>query len=242
MHRASLAAITVTAVIALCGACSDGGGTPRDASPDTPIDMPGKCGTATFFTGEIIDWDATTDNFCGVFNAKLTPRDPPAQPDLSNPNGRFELCVPHQAVSLVDVMHSAAASPCVGVTGSYPVRGVLVAEQAVIDGNGVFSARAMTQPRQDAMFTQIGQPYSATQAQLFVHVDGTPRAVSISAPHAATQRFNGTIWAAGDTGSDVLFPNVDPGSVQVSVAGGAVGTTTLMLEADAYTYLTVIAN
>ena len=67
----------------------------------------------------------------------------------------------------------------------------------------------MTQARQDAMFTQVGQAYSATQAQLVVHVGGTARQVSLSANHAATQRVDGTAWAAGDTGSDVFFPNVD---------------------------------
>lgn len=128
------------------------------------------------------------------------------------------------------------------MTGSYPVSANLVAEQAVIDANGLFSARAMTQARQDAMFAQIGQPYSAIQAQLIVHVGGTPRQVSLSANHAATQRFDGTTWAAGDTGGDVFFPNVDPGSVQVTVTGGAIGTTTLTLEKGAYTYVSVIAN
>jgi hypothetical protein len=225
------------------GACGDDGAAHKDASPDTPVDMPpGTCGANTFFTGEIIDWDSTDTKFCGVFSSKLTVRGQAAPADTTNPNGRFEVCVPHQAQSLVDVAHSMSASPCAGVTGSYPVRAVLVAEQAVIDAGGVFSARAMTQARQDAMFTQIGQAYSATQAQLVVHVGGTPRQVSISANHAATQRFDGTTWAAGDTGSYVFFPNVDPGSVQVTVASGAIGATTLPVEAGAYTYVSVIAN
>jgi hypothetical protein len=140
-------------------------------------------------------------------------------------------------------MQSASPSRCAAVAGAYPVRGVLIAQQAVIDlGPQSFSARAMTQARQDAMFTQIGQPYSASQAQLVVHVAGTPRAVSISSTHAATQRYNGTAWAAGDTGSYVFFPNVDPGATQITVAGGAVGTGLVTLEAGAYTYVTVLAN
>lgn len=232
----------VLALLGVVAACSGGDGKP-DAPPDMPIDMPpGSCGTGQFFTGEIIDWDSNNTSFCGVFNSSLTVHGQTSPADTSNPNGRFDLCVPRQAQTAVDVMHSATASQCVGVTGSYPVRAVLVAEQAVIDANGVFSARAMTQKRQDAMFTQIGQTYTATQAQLVVHVGGTPRAVAISSAHAATQQFNGTTWAAGDTGSDVLFPNVDPGSTTVTVAGGAIGATTLVLEAGAYTYLAVIAN
>jgi hypothetical protein len=96
--------------------------------------------------------------------------------------------------------------------------------------------------RQDAMFTQIGEAYNGTRAQLVVRVAGTQRAVSIAASHAATQRHNGAAWEPGDTGGYVLFPNVAPGATQLSVAGGAVGTGMITLEAGAYTYVTVIAN
>jgi hypothetical protein len=237
MHLAL--AVLLTGLAGLWLPACGGGGATQDASIDMPA---GTCGANVVFTGDVIDWDATTDNFCGVFNAKLTVRGQSTQTDDTNPNGRFELCVPRQAQTQIDVTHSADPSQCVAVSGAYVGRGVLIAEQAVIDANGVFSARALTQARQDAMFTQIGQPYSGSKAQLVVHVNGTARAVSISAAHATAQRFNGTAWAAGDTGSDVLFPNVDPGAVQVTVAGGATGAGTVTLEAGAYTYLSVIAN
>ncbi|HEX2690508.1 MAG TPA: hypothetical protein VHN14_28025 [Kofleriaceae bacterium] len=226
------------------GACGDDGARSRDASPDTPIDVPpGTCTSGMFFTGEIIDWDWTVTNDCGVDNSKLTLRGQTAPSDTSNPNGRFELCVPHQAQSLVDVMQSRNASPCHGgPVRDYMGHAVFIAEQAVIDAGGLFSARAMTQARQDEMFTQIGTSYNANQAQLVVHVNGTPRAVSISPNHDATQRYDGTTWAAGDTGSDVFFPNVAPGSVQVTVTGGAIGATMLTLDPGTYTYLAVIAN
>jgi hypothetical protein len=239
MHLAIAAQLTALAGLSL-SACGGGGAT-QDASIDMP---PGSCGANVVFTGDVVDWDATTNNFCGVFNARLTVRGQSAQTDDTNPNGRFELCVPHQAQTPVDVTHSADPSQCLGVNGAYVGRGVLLAEQDVIDASGGFSARALTQARQDAMFTQIGQPYSGSKAQLVVHVNGTPRPVSISASaaHAAVQRFNGTAWAAGDTGSEVFFPNVDPGAVQITVAGGATGAGTVTLEAGAYTYLSVIAN
>lgn len=242
LGSASIAPGAVALALAL-GACGDDGATHKDASPDVPIDTPpGMCGSGMFFTGELIDWDWTLTKACGVFNSTLTVRGQTAPGDTSSPNGRFELCVPRQAQALVDVVHSTSASPCSGVTGSYPVPAVLVAQQAVIDANGLFSARAMTQARQDAMFTQIGTSYDANQAQLVVHVDGTPRPVSISANHDTTQRFDSTAWSAGDTGSDVFFPNVVPGSVQVTVAGGAIGAATVTLEKGRFTYLTVIAN
>jgi hypothetical protein len=233
---------------ALC-ACGDGGGKPADASPDTPIDMaPGSCGDVAF-AGEIIDWDATNTAFCGVFNATLTVRGQATQTDQTNPNGRFGLCIAHQAETLVDVAYSGDASQCSTAPGIYIGSAVLVGEQAVIDAGGLFSARAMTAARRATMFAAIGQPYNAGQGQLVVHVAGTPRAVSLSTlNHSAAQQFNGTSWepvaGAAAPGSDVLFPNIDVsgGAVTVGVAGGAVGTTAVTLEPGVFTYLTVIAN
>jgi hypothetical protein len=229
-----------SAVLIATAACSGGSATP-DASPDAPPDMMSGCGADLLFTGEIVDWDSVGD--CGVADAKVTVRGTPAQTDDSNFNGRFEVCVPHQGQTVVDVAQSASPSRCAKVAGAYPVRGVFIADPAVIDLNALsFSARAMTQARQEAMFMQIGPTYSATQAQLLVHVAGTPRAVSISSPHAAAQSYNGSAWVAGESGAYVLFPNTNPGATTITVAGGAVGTGMVMLEAGAYTYVTVIAN
>jgi hypothetical protein len=232
--------LIAASVCAACAACGGGEATP-DASPDTPPDMMSRCGADLLFTGEIVDWDSVGD--CGVAGARVTVRGTPAQTDDSNFNGRFEVCVPHQGQTVVDVMQSASPSRCAKVAGAYPVRGIFIANPAVIDLNALsFSARAMTQARQDAMFMQIGPDYSATLAQLLVHVAGTPRAVSISSPHGVAQSYNGSAWVAGDSGDYVLFPNANPGATTITVAGGAVGTGTVTLEADAYTYVTVIAN
>jgi hypothetical protein len=230
----------VAAMLVAAG-CSDGGGTTNDASPDTPPDMASGCGADLFFTGEIVDWDSQGD--CGVADAMLTVRGQPARTDVSNFNGRFEVCVPRQAQTAVDVAHSTSASRCAAVGGAYPVRGIFIAQQAVIAANELsFSARAMTLARQDAMFTQIGEGFNPDLAQLVVRVAGTQRAVSITANHVETQAHNGTTWEPGDTGGYVFFPNVAPGATQLSVAGGAIGTGTITLEAGAYTYVTVIAN
>jgi hypothetical protein len=239
--KSHLRFVALGAALALAAAaCSDGSPTP-DASPDTPPDVASGCGADLLFTGEIVDWDSIGD--CGVASAKVTVRGQPAQTDDSNFNGRFEVCVPHQGQTTVDVTQSATPSRCAQVAGAYPVRGVFIADPAVIDLNALsFSARAMTQARQDAMFTQIGQAFSAAKAQLVVHVAGTPRVVAISSAHAAAQRYDGSSWAAGDTGAYVFFPNVDPGTAMITVTGGAVGTGAVMLEAGAYTYVTVIAN
>jgi hypothetical protein len=243
MVRCDRVSLVALAAAALAG-CSDNGGTAKDAGTDVPGDS--MCGAGTFFTGEIVDWDSTTAKFCGVYNASLTVsgQSGAGAGDMSNPNGRFELCVPHQALTEVDVAHGANPSECTTPKDVYPVRAVLFAEQAVIDGGGMFSARAMTQHRQDDMFTTIGTAFNAAKAQLVVHVDGAQRQVSISvSAHDTTQKFDGAAWAAGDTGTDVFFPNVDPGSVQITVAGNTVGSpATVTLVANAYTYVDVHAR
>jgi len=83
--------------------------------------------------------------------------------------------------------------------------------------------------------------YDNTKAQVFVHVEGTLGAVTIAAAHDATQAWSGTAWAAGSTGINVLFPNVDPtaGTTTVS-ATGATGGGTIPLAANSFTYVTVV--
>lgn len=231
------------------GACSAGGAKPKDASPDTPVDMaPGMCGADVFFTGEIVDWDSTDAKFCGVFGAKWTVRGDVTRTSTTAPNGRFQLCLSPQAQTIVDIVPPAAGSECPGLAGmamnTYPLQAVVIASDAVIAAGGLYSARAMVQSRITSMFAQIGQPLATDHGQLLVHVNGTPRAITLSAGHDASQRFDGTTWAAGDTGSDVFFPNVvvSGGAVSVTMTGTAVGTGSYTLEPGKLTYLSVIAN
>jgi len=243
-RASSVASLGVALALGACG--GDGGATPIDAPIDTP---PGMCGAGAVFTGENINWLSTETSFCGVLGAKWTVRgDASATATTTTPpNGRFVLCVPRQAQTIVDITPPTAASACGSDRTPYPRRGIAIASDAVIAADGGFSARAMTQGQETAMFTQIGAAYNAAQAQLVVHLDGTRRAVSISANHATAQQFNGTGWQAyPDTstpvGSDLWFPNVDPGAVQITVAGGAVGATAFTLEADRVTYVALIAH
>jgi hypothetical protein len=227
------------------GACGGGdGGKPTDAAIDAPS---GTCGADALFTGEYVFWDSTDAAFCGVQGAKWTVRGDAARTSTTPPNGRFTLCIPHQAQTAVDITPPADPSGCLGSDGTpYTRQAVAIAQDAVVAAGGEFSARAMTMAREAAMFTQVGQPYSATQAQLVVHVSGTPHAVSISAHHAAAQQFTGSAWQAATDpdapiGSDVWFPNVDPGSVQITAGAGATGSATVALAADRYTYVALIA-
>jgi hypothetical protein len=222
-------------------ACGGGGGTAIDAAvdatPDAAIDAAGTCGTGdAVFAGEVIDWDSTNAKFCGVLDAKVTVRGAAARTDLTNPNGRLGLCLARQPQTVIDVAFSTTPSECTTPKDTYPVPAVLVADQSIVNSNMVLSARAMTGTRQATMFTQVGAPYDAAKGQLVVHAIGTAGAVSITADHATTQAFDGGAWTAGDTGSDVFFPNVAPGATQVSASNM---TFTVTVEAGKYTYLTV---
>jgi len=234
------AALAAAAAVAALAACSDGGGTSHDASIDTP---PGTCGADATFTGEIVDWDSTSAAFCGVFGATFTVRGDAARKSMTAPNGRFSLCVPAQGQTIVEIAPPTAASECPGLSGDamnkYMLGGIAIASQAVLAAGGAYSARAMVEPRLVTMGTQIGAALDENLGQLVVHIDGTPRAVSISAAHDATQRFTGTKWEEGDTGSDVFFPNVAVGPATITVAGGAIGTGSYMIDRGVMTYLTV---
>ena len=228
------AALVVVGTLAGCG--DDGNKPAVDAAADAAIDTPtGTCGADAAFTGEVVDWDATNAKFCGVFGATVTVRGA-ARTDMTNPNGRFELCLAHQPQTVIDVAFSATPSECTTPRDTYPVPAVLIADQSIVNSNMVLSARAMTGMRQTSMFTQVGAPYDAAKGQLIVHTLGTPGAVSITAAHDTSQAFDGGAWAAGDAGSDVFFPNVAPGATQVSASNMTFNVT---VEAGKYTYLTV---
>jgi hypothetical protein len=121
---------------------------------------------------------------------------------------------------------------------------IAVARKSVILGmGGAFSGRNFTTARRDTIFTEVGVAFDPAKAQVHVHVIGTPRAVSIAAAHATTQALS-TAWAAGDTGKEVFFPNVDVGggTTTLTVAGGAVGTGEIPLAAGKLTTISVIAQ
>jgi hypothetical protein len=223
------------------GACGGSDGTPRDAAPDTP---PSACGAEASLAGEMIDWDSTSSNFCGVAGAVWTVRGDATRTKSTPPNGRLAICLAHQAQTTLDVTHPTSASQCPGLSGMmYTLDAVAILPDAVLAAGASFSVRAMIESRMASMATQIGTPFNLSEGQLYVHVDGPARAVSISAQHSPAQRFDGTSWAAGDTGSDVFFPNVDLGAaVAVTVTGGAIGTGSYTLEPGKLTYLTVVTR
>ena len=66
-----------------------------------------------------------------------------------------------------------------------------------------------------------------------------PEVVVISTTHDATQAFSGASWQAGDTGTDVFFPNVPVGMATITGAAGTIGGGPVPIEATAITYATI---
>lgn len=185
--------------------------------------------------GEYVDWDSTdTGFFCGIFGATFTVHDDATQTSSTNPNGRFTLTI-GDARTRIDITPPTAQSECSVPKSTYDVPGIMILDEQVAAAGAIISARSFTVDKAPML------GYDAAKAQVLVHVDGTPHAVSIDAAHDATQAFDGAAWAAGDTGTNVYFPNVDPaaGTTTVAVSGGATGTGSIPLAAGTFTYLTV---
>lgn len=117
---------------------------------------------------------------------------------------------------------------------------LIVGSHAAILAGGFNSARMFTTTRE----ATLGVTIDRSKAHVLVHVDGAQRPVALAAAHDASQAITASVWAAGDTGHDVFFPNVDPagGTTMVTVTGGAIGTGSIPLVAGTITELSVLAN
>jgi len=153
------------------------------------------------------------------------------------PNGRIDFCVPDQPTTLLDITPPTKAPDCKPNTVVYQLPGIAVANKAVILAGGVWSGRTFVQGR---------ETYDATKAQVYLHVDGTARAVSLDNAHShgPIQAVVTDTWAPGDTRHEVYIPDVDPagGSATLTVAGGAIGAGSIPLVAGKMTTLSVIAH
>jgi hypothetical protein len=231
----------VVIVLSGCSGCGDDGGT-VDASYVIDIDN-ASCGDQLHFTGEYVDWDTDTA-FCGISDATVDVEGDGAT-DTTAPNGRFDLCIPRTTpTTKLIVTQPTAMSQCSNPASTYTVPTILFANNAVILAGGFFSGRAFTTARQTSFYQAAGITFDATKAQVFVHVNGTPHAVSLAAAHAAPQAIVATTWAPGDTGKNVFFPNVDVGSgtTTLMVSGGAIGTGSIPLIAGTITNVSVLVH
>ena len=237
----------VLPLLLAASACGDDGSMPIDAAVDA-VDAPpdvdnGTCGAQVRFTGEYVDWDTQT-SFCGIFNATITVAGGGAS-DTTAPNGRFDLCVPDAPTTRLDVTQPTAASECTQQPSTYTIPTLFIADKAVIEAGGMFSGRAFTVDRRDPFFTDVvGEAFDPAKAQVFVHIDGAARTLSLDAARAPAQLVTGTTWAAGETGTDVFFPNVDVGggTTMLSASGGTtIGAGSIPLVAGTITNVTLRA-
>lgn len=224
---------TRTEWLALClliPACN--GDSPHDAMVPVDIDN-GTCGEMVRFTGEYVDWDESGSEFCGVFGAMFRARDGGGMSSTA-PNGRFDLCVPDQPMTLVDISPPTQPSSCSSTPGTYTMPGIAVASKDVIFAGGFWSGRAFVMGR---------QAVDPNKAQVFVHVHGAPRKVSIGAEHGQAQTRDGGAWVSGETGQDVFFPDVDPSSGQTTIsADGAIVPDHIPLVAGTMTNVLIVVR
>ena len=222
------------ALIALALASCDGGTSTPDAAVDADL-------VDFTFTGTFLDWDSTAAAPCPIAGATWAATYDDQRSTTTDASGAFTLSLASYT-PLVDVTPPATSSTC--ASGTYALHGIAIAPPAVTLANGVFVARSMTQARVATFYASVGSSFDQTRGNLLIHVNGTPRAFAIAEPHAPEQAYSGAAWSAGDTGSDVFFPNIAiPTSkrTNVTVVGGnAVGLGAAQLAPGAITYMTVI--
>ncbi len=219
--------------LALALAACDG----TAAAPDAPADVD----LVDFaFTGTFVDWDSTSAAPCPIAGATWTATYDDHRTTTTDAAGVFTLALASYT-ALVDVTPPAEPSIC--ARGTYALPGIAIAPPAVALAGGTVVARSLTQARVATFYAAIGSAFDPTRGNLLIHVNGTPRAFSITELHAAVQAYSGAVWSAGDTGVDVYFPNIEiPMSKRatVTVAGNAIGLGAVQLAPGAITYMTVI--
>ncbi len=228
MSSARVAVVLACVIVAgLAGCSDDSSGTPDAAEPDATGDS-GLCGaTGVFFTGELLDFDSTSASFSGINDATLTVRGDATKTDQTAPNGRFELCLSDEPSVIVDVTPSAAS-------GYIP--GIAVVSKEVASSGG-YSMRSFTTTRGMAGFG-----FTSSKAQVFVHVAGVARDITISAAIERAYSFTGTTWDAGNNrGTNVLLANVNPagGSTKINIPSVAGLPDEIPLEAGKLTFVVV---
>jgi hypothetical protein len=221
--------------LALClviPACNNIDESPDDAMGPIVVDN-GNCGDMVRFTGEYVDWDKTGSKFCGIAGARFASLDGGGV-DNTAPNGRFDICVPDQPITLVEIDQPSQPSQCSTPLGSYALPGLAVASKNVFLAGASWSGRAFVVGR---------QAVDTTKAQVFVHVHGGAREVSIGAAHGQAQARSDGGWQPGAMGQDVFFQDVEIGSGETTISvPGAVVPEKIPLEAGTMTNVTIVAR
>ncbi|CAN5726918.1 hypothetical protein BH11MYX1_BH11MYX1_15500 [soil metagenome] len=222
--------------LSLFTGCGDDSGKPVDAAIDAPA-------ANTAYTGEVVDWDESETNFCGVFGAKLAVHGDAARADTTNPNGRFNLMIAAGASTQIDVVPPTEMSQCASGIGHYQLPGIMIIGDAVLATGKPSSYRMIGADRIAPFFSGLGATaYEPSKAIVFVHIEGTPAVAALTGMHDAPLAWSGSTWSKSNVGIDVVFPNVTPGMV---VAGfqdltNGIGGTMVPAIAGTITYVTLV--
>jgi len=214
----------------LLAACGGGSSQPdanvrdKDAAIDAPADA-SPCGSDTFFTGELIDWDSTDSAFLGVNAARVSVQGMPAISTTTPPNGRLELCVPTVPLLRFDVDAPAGY-----------LDGTAYVEREALGGGLAISLRSITTTRTASFYTERGLTFDPARAHVLVFLAGDRSTLTLDRPHDAAQTANDDVpgtftWAAGAGGRYVLFPNVSVAQATGIITGDTSGPHTIALAA-----------
>ena len=217
-------------------ACGDDGGSPGDAAIDAAHSI-------TAYTGEVVDWDESDTAFCGVFGAKLTVHTDATRTATTNPNGRFNLMINAGASTQIDVVPPIAVSQCAIGIGPYQLPGIMIIGDAVLATGKPSSYRMIGSERISPFFAGLGSTaYDTSKAIVFVHIEGTPAVAVLTGTHDTPVAWSGAAWAKSNLGVDVVFPNVVPGPVGVSLQDlpNGIGATMVPAVAGTITYVTLV--
>jgi hypothetical protein len=235
MVRIALWSVMLSASFAgSLAACGDDGGSHLDAPASDVL-----------FTGEVVDWDETDATFCGVFAAAMQVHGDATRSDTTNPNGRFEIMVPSDKISQIDITPPSAQSMCAAGIGFYQFPGIAVANPAVIATGKLISMRMIGMTRLAAFLSTAGITLDPAKAIVFAHVDDGPSPVTVGAAHGQPVAWDGTTWANGTNGVNVVFFNTDVGSgtTSVNLTGiTGVGGGSIPVAAGTITYVTLTGS
>lgn len=220
-----LAGAALLCCMTSCTGC-EGGST----APDAPADArdAGPCGADLFVTGELVDFDSSTAQFMGVFNARLTVEDLPSRTTTTAPNGRFELCAPAASALRFDL----------DAPGDY-LDGKVYIEADALDARPL-SFRAYTQLRGSTLYT-----FDAARGHVLVFLAGDRTELTLDRPHGPALSGNDDdgdgafTWSAGTAGRYVLFPNVDVTSPTITLRGDLSGPHTIPVAAGRLTWVAI---
>lgn len=218
------------ALLCCVTACA-GRGDDNPATPDAAADAPGDagpCGADRFVTGELVDFDSSTAQFQGVFNARFTVEGMPARTATTAPNGRFQICAPATSAITFDV----------DAPGDY-LDGKAYIEADAPDGLPL-SFRAYTALRGSMLYA-----FDANRGHVLVFLAGDRWNLTLDRPHGAPLSGNDDdndgafTWTAGNAGRYVLFPNVDVSSPTITLGGDYAGPHTIPVAAGTLTLVSI---